>query len=241
MNMERGDRLLAHVASGGNRRAANELLGEFFNGYPVEKLLSLLYSQNEEAVKAGAFIAAELGDRFAPLVNELPRLLDHHLRAVRFDALDAVLENATADHGDITARAVLLVEDADEAVRWKALRFLARATYEQLASSVPRIDDSSIAELTAWLLKSERADADRRQVLARLKHEDNLTRMFAAVSAARLSEIDVIPLQHAAASSDPQISSFARDELEDLSFGDLSSSNGHAHRLVNGRENTQPP
>jgi hypothetical protein len=126
VNRARGDRLLAHLARGGNGRAASDLLRAFFEGYPLERLSVLLESENPEAAKSGAFIASELGDRFAPLLAAVDRMLEHPVKAVRFDALDVVLVNAAPEHGATLAKAVVLVRDPEEGVRWQALRFLSR-------------------------------------------------------------------------------------------------------------------
>lgn len=214
--MERGDRLVEHVAAGGNGPTANELLGEFFRGYPLERLRELLRSSDERVARVGAFIASELGDRFAPLLDEVPRMLEHPIRAVRFDALDAVLVNATSEHGEMIAKAILLVRDPEKGVRSQARRFLARATVEQLSASLPYFADTSVAALARWLLKSASSETDSREVLARLDADDGLTRMFASAAAARLAAHDIVPLEHAAASADPEVRSFAQQELEVL-------------------------
>jgi len=115
LNRARADRLLERLARGGNGQAANDLLREFFYGYPLERLSVLLESDNPEAAKSGAFIASELGDRFAPLFAAVDRMLEHPVKAVRFDALDVVLVNGTPEHGETIAKAVVLVRDPEEA------------------------------------------------------------------------------------------------------------------------------
>jgi len=211
---DHGDRLLEHILAGGNDSAANALLNEFFRGYPIARLRLLLQSKDENAFKAGAWIASELGRSIGPLVRELPQLLDHPSRYVRFFVLDAILAGATDEHGEAVARAVLSIRDPDEAIRWKALRILARATKDQLAGSMPYLDDSSVPTLLTWLLSLRDTKMDAQDIVTRLDNRDPLIRMFAVAAAARFNRYDLIPLERAAASMDPVVNSFAKEEIE---------------------------
>lgn len=209
----RGDELIARVAATGSDTMAAELLDEFFSGYPVEKLRALLGNDNEAAVKAGAWIASELGDRVAPVMDDLARLLTHPSRYVRFFALDAVLGGATAEHGSALAAAVRSIEDQDKAVRWKALNFLARAGYDQLVASVADLRASKLGELVQWLLESDRT-LNGALILERIEDADRLSRVFAAAAAARLARHDPLLLSRVATVPDPEVSSFAREQLD---------------------------
>ena len=215
MPTDRGDELFNHIVAGGNGEAANDLLGEFYQGYPLERLRALLHAQNDEAVRTGAFIASELGRRFAPLLDETPRLLEHPIDYVRSDALDVVLMNATASsHGDLLAQAVLLVQDPHSGVRFKALRFLAGADIEQLRAARDHSEHPVIVPLLAWLINAATQPVDTEEILARLGDDDALIRRFAAVLAARTSNLDVNPLEQAVTSADSEVASFAKAELE---------------------------
>jgi hypothetical protein len=203
--------LLQRVLAGGDDEAANELLQAFFRGLPVERLLLLLRSDSEDAVRAGAWIASELGEQAEPLVAEFASLLDHPARYVRFFLVDAVLASATSRDGDAIARAVSKLRDPDEAVRWKALHFLAKASEDQLAAGSDCLADPELRSQLQWLL----TDAmDPIEVLARLDADDVLGQMVAAAAAARLATQDPTPLERAAASGHPEVSSFASEELE---------------------------
>ena len=93
-------------------------------GYPVEKLIPLLRSDDDEIVTAGAFLAEELGAKAAPLMLDLTRLLGHRARWVRSDMLDAVLAAATIGDGRSIAQAVALVNDSEQTVRKRLLTSL---------------------------------------------------------------------------------------------------------------------
>ncbi len=210
------------LCAGGDDSSANELLTAAFRGYPVENLRRLLHSDEETAVRAGAWILSELADRAAPMMADIVALLGHPLRYVRFFALDAVLGSAraTAEDGAAVATAIGLIDDPDDAVRWKALTFLAWASVDQLAGSVAHLRPP-LRELTQWLVRAGGGVAIGRDVLAALDDPDRRARVFAAAATVRLARLDRGPLERAAASTDPEVSAFAREQLESgrLPFG----------------------
>jgi hypothetical protein len=213
--MSRGDELVEALRTGSAAdpdAAATELLDEFFGGYPVQRLADLLRADHDAAVRAGAWIASELGDRAAPVLDEVAPLLDSPIRYARFFAIDAVLVTATPAHGRLLAAAVQRVTDADDAVRWKATHLLAHASTPQLTAAVPYLRDERLRVLTTWLL----GDIAAADVTARLGADDRDDRLFAVASAVRSFDRDPAPLEAAASSADTEISSFAQRERENL-------------------------
>ncbi|MEU4508586.1 hypothetical protein AB0G05_03735 [Nonomuraea wenchangensis] len=221
MHTQTGDDLIARVLAHANDddvlgAAANDLLEEVFAGYPVDNLRRLLRSDEEKVVRTGAWLLSELGELAAPLADELPALLASPLRQVRFFAVETVLNAGDAD-GPLAARALALVRDGDDAVRWKVLSFLAEAETEQLAAGAEALEDAELKELTEWLVRLDSEEVDPREVVARLEGGDRTARMFAAAAAARLSdEEDTNLLAHAATAEDEEIRSFALEQLDDL-------------------------
>ncbi|MFG1617194.1 hypothetical protein ACGFI3_30910 [Nonomuraea wenchangensis] len=221
MHTQTGDDLIERVLAHANDddvlgSAANDLLEEVFAGYPVDNLRRLLRSDHEKIVRTGAWLLSELGELATPLADELPALLASPLRQVRFFAVEAVLNAGDAD-GPLAARALALVRDGDDAVRWKVLSFLSAAETEQLAAGAEALEDAELKGLTEWLVRLDSEEVDPREVVARLEGGDRTARMFAAAAAARLSdEDDTNLLAHAATAEDEEIRSFALEQLDDL-------------------------
>lgn len=207
----KGDDLLQRVAEGGDDRTAHALLAEFFEGYPVERLRLLLESDDERTLKAGAWIASELGALSNPILEDITELLSHGSRYVRFFLIDAVLSASTERDGRAIATAVELIGNTDDAIRWKAMNFLARATTSQLSAAEPFLTNHH-ARLTSWLIEADHV-ARSDEILSRLESTDSLTRLVAAAAAARARVRDVSPLEHAAQSGDPEVRSFAMEHL----------------------------
>jgi hypothetical protein len=194
--------------------AANDLLDELYRGYPVENLRVLLQG-DEPSARTGAWLLSELGERAAPLLDDVAVLLAHRHRNVRFFAVDVVLENAGGDDGPLIARTINLITDPESAVRWKVLGFLADATTEQLMAGAAHLPPGRLADLARWLIGYDTGEPDRAEVAAGLSAPDPLTRLFAVAVAARLAEEDTALLEQAAAAADEEVRTFARERLED--------------------------
>ena len=115
MSFERGREPVSQLLSGEfGDGAANDLLKQFFDGLPVSNLRAALRSEDDEVVRRAAWLLSELGVKAAPLIDEVPRLLGHSDRTVRFWALDAVLVAGDPTCGEAFALAIQLVENSDE-------------------------------------------------------------------------------------------------------------------------------
>lgn len=205
------ERILAHSADDAIvGEAANDLLNELFDGYPVESLGRLLHSGDDAAVRTTSWLLSELSEGAAPMMGELPALLAHPLRQVRFFAIEVVLANGDAGHGTTIAQVLNLSTDPDAAIRWKIIEFLTLASDDQLAAGASCLGAGQVRELTAWLIHQETEEPDPGAVVAGLDGDDAVARLFAAGVAARLSDEEPSLLEHAATVEDEQIRSFAQ-------------------------------
>ena len=223
MSSHSGDELIEMLLAGEDfpgeeGRAANDLLLEVLRGYPAQNLGRLIHSDNIEAVKSGAFVVSELGARAAQVLDEVDFLLSHPVRNARYDALDAALVGASPEHGAILAKAIMLVNDPDYAVRKKSIKFLTNSTRDQLAAAIPSLAHHHVAELVAWLAAVGNDAVHLPDILSRLHDTDKTTRMFAAAAAARVAATDRRGIEQVAESSDPEIRSFAENVISMLNL-----------------------
>ncbi|MFF1820030.1 HEAT repeat domain-containing protein [Kribbella sp. NPDC058245] len=212
--MDRIDELIGRLIDEAQwESAAGELLTEFSRGDSLERLVPMLRSGIPAVVKAGAWIASELGERAAPLLGEMTVLLDHPLRYVRLFAIDTVLATAGANDGPAVVKAVALTGDQDTAVRWKAVKFLARVGDGQLAAAVDHLAEGRLRSRLEWL-----RSGDGIGVAVGLRDTDAEVRLFAAAAAARRADSDFDLLVLAAAVSDEEVASFAQEQLDLLAL-----------------------
>jgi len=112
------------------------------------------------------------------------------------------------------AAAIQLLQDADEAVRWKALVFLSKASNDQLASSVSTQSDDRLVNMTKWLINLQLSGNVADEVSSKIDSADELERLFAAAGAYRMFRLIPALLKNASESRHPEIASFAAGQLK---------------------------
>lgn len=206
----RGDTLLSMLQAGENNDMANELLKEFFRGYPIERLTLLLQSEQEGAVKAGVWIASELGPGAEPLLDELVRLLSHPLKYVRFFAVDSLFQCADVKAGEFLAEAIQAIDDPEPGVRWKVMEQIARADVAQLVAASGYLTADFVDPPLRALLK---ADAATLRTYFR-DGSERMRRLVAAVAARRALSSGDTALLREVAQTHSELSRFSEDIIE---------------------------
>lgn len=200
---------------------ANELLSEYYEGSDISTLRDLLHNADDRVVALGTWIAAELAEASRPLLPDVERLLRHPLKDVRFWAIECIQQWAGPTNGHEIAAAVTLSGDPEEAIRWKAMEFLALASRDQLQAALDTLalatPTSPYGEALAWILAPVGTDPD--EVAVALLAPSALRRRFAAAAASRIASNHPEPLRQARSNSDPDVSQFARDMLERIQSG----------------------
>jgi hypothetical protein len=215
----RGDELLARVLTGDEWESgiANDLLKEFFRGYPVDNLVKLLRSDNQKVVESGAWIASELAREARSVLTDLLPLFEYPDPRVRCHVIETTLTAATATEGEVIARAVTRMSDADQRVRRRAFELTARADQSPLVAGVPYMKEPEIAGLLEWALEVESESRDDDEIAVRLRESDGLRLLFAVVAAARVYGRNPHYLELAASLSESEAQSLAASELAWLS------------------------
>lgn len=193
--------------------AANELLNCIFQGYDLGNIRRLVHSAHEQTVGSAAWIISELGADASRILDEVDFLLGHRERIARFFAVSATLAAASSSDGALLAKAIALISDADEAVRWQVLRMLTRIPSGLLQTAEPYISNNRLRELVNWLVEYGDDLTQLSDIRHRLEVPDRLTVLFAAAASARLAGRDRSAIEFALASSDDEVRRFARREL----------------------------
>jgi hypothetical protein len=213
----RGDELLALVLAGAQSGISNDLRKEFYRGYPINKLTTLLDSNDERALESGAWIASELAENARPILSHLLPLFSYPNTRVRYHSVQTVLTAATDEDGDVVGQAVSLIYDNEPPVRRMAFELMARADRSPLAAGVPYVKDPKIAGLLEWVLEVEGESRDDHEIASRLREAHELGQVFAAVAAARVYKRNPRYLQVAASLGESDAQSLAASELAWLS------------------------
>lgn len=209
---KRIDSMIEYIRKGGNGGATNDLLEEFFDGYPVKNLLRLLESEEENLVRAGAFIASELGRLVAPIIADLGPYLKHRLDQVRLDLIDPILLCADPSHGSVIANAVRLVNDSDTVVRSRALFMLARIGRGQLLASLEFLDNCDLVDRVNWLASIR---SNPQSISDKLSSDSSTDRLFGVAAAVRIALLggSKSALRAAIRSDDLEVAAFAKASI----------------------------
>lgn len=188
----------------------DELVAGFWSGYPLQNLRNLLNGENPEVVAKATWILSELSYKGASLLDECRHLIRHSHRETRFFVMDAILVNAAAEHSDLIASALELMEDDDGGVRWKALDFASRLSRSQIEAVARSQPSHRYQPDLEWLLQNDARPAQD-EVVARLQSDNPQERRFGAIAAARMVKDDPEPLNLACESQDREVKEFALD------------------------------
>lgn len=195
-------------------QAANDLLREFFRGYPVEHLRFFLNSQDVDVVSTGVWIASELGERNKSILADVLRLLDHPVKKVRFWALDCLFW-ATPENSADFAKGVTMLEDVESSIRWKALDLTARLSASQLEAALNgiKLSNPTSDHLTGleFLLNQDSRDPDL--IISNLKSASPILRKYGLIAAVRSPGLANEALEYAKSIQDPDIQSFLRTKF----------------------------
>jgi hypothetical protein len=211
-----GDELVSRLLRGeaGDGGLENNLLREVQLGYAVSKLRLLLRSDDHKVVAAGMWIASELGAAARPLFADITDLMHHPALKVRFFALDCVITCARPEDDRALTLALDLLNDAEPAVRWKAMVSVATIPESLLKAAW---DASGVNEQAGArrkgleLVLNATRSRDNTAVTSALASRDDILRRYAAAAAARMVHQDPFPLKQAMTSADPMIKQFASD------------------------------
>jgi len=209
------DRIITSPESPDAGRLTNDLLTQFHRGFPLENIRRLLSSPNQDLVGIAVWIASELGPKGKPILGDIAPLLAHPSKRIRFFAVDCVLTWAGPPNAVELGSTIKLLNDPEQAVRWKVMQFLSRATKDQLQSGLSYLEimepqSRTVAGLR-WLLSSSSTNPD--VVMAALQAQDDLMRKYGAVAAVRISTTKSEPLRYAASLADPDVKDFADSSI----------------------------
>jgi len=208
------NQLLSSATTADAGELMNGLLSEFHRGYQLENLRPFLHSDNLDVLRAGAWIASELGQSGSPLLGDVVPLLGHPDRRVRVYALDCLLLWANSSQGQVIASTLAFLDDSDDRIRRKEMDFLSRASEEQLAAAMLFVTKSN-------------PQSKYKSGLDLLLGKDNLSAMaiaaigsgnvtlmkFGAVLARRTRRLSLDPLKLALSSINDDVKLFAESSM----------------------------
>jgi hypothetical protein len=215
-----GDRLVSQLFSDPERFAkkgmANDLLKQFFEGYPLDHLRSLLRHANHKVVEEGIWIASELPSCAAALLDDALVLARHPDRQVRFFALDVVMLGTVGGRTEGFIRVVEGLDDRDPVISDHALFLLSRAAESQLATAMKYLErvEPDSRHLAGLGMLAAAQSTDPALVEDAIQSSDSLRRRYGLAAAERAYGRHPSLLDLAAHSQDDSIRSLAEHMLK---------------------------
>ena len=195
----------------------NDLLSEFWRGYPIENLRRLLVPGN---MGDAAFLVSELGQKVRPLIREVAQLMEHGSAGIRFDAISALAQFTTWEDGWAVAKIIRALGDNHDSVRWMACKALRYMESSQLLAGLEYLHSNELNSIFASFknafLAIERRPKKAGAVLERLLHNnDPIARRFGAAMVVRPRLfIDPAFVALAATIEDAEVAKLIRDATE---------------------------
>ncbi len=161
------------------RHSVNPLADLYRCGADLRTLLPLLVHSDARVVECGAWIASEVvhQSRGREIFSELSHLIDHQDPAVRYWVVESVALLLRPEDRKVTRQWILLVVDANLAVRRQALFYLCLMP-DSIIESLQDTDEWRSAHL---LLSGTGRDA----ILSTIKSESLFDRRMAVAAAMR--------------------------------------------------------
>lgn len=209
MDTANADLLMKAILKGEHPSALpNQLLREFFRGYPLSNLKHLLESGSEPVVKAGVWILSELGARGRVFLKQAENLLNHPNAYVRFFAIDSALTCATPSEPEFVTKIVEHLNDSTRSVRLKAMDFFLRVSESLLKAGQAKLaDDPRMVSYSRGIELLLGKGGNFSELSVVLKSCSHLERKFAVIAIGRLGDEGLITL--ARESDDEEVRTFA--------------------------------
>ncbi len=167
----------------------NELLDAFQKGFQVGNLLDLLNSKNTKIVRAGIWIASELGCRACVLYAEIKLIsMSTNDAKIKFYFIDCVL--VCAEDGESIVMTAYFLEDVVAFVRWNTVNFLYKLSPKQVQVAIDwmRLNSNKRDEYYIGfqlLGKSDNNSTSVEEISDLLQAQDPVLKKFAIASAIR--------------------------------------------------------
>jgi hypothetical protein len=188
-----GERLIGELFNDPQRfdeaGRAYDLLQAYFSELPVDTLRPLLQSDNIWIQRTAAFVAAELGARSRPLIDDVVPLLKSRDRHVQDYAMQVLTVCCDGEHAGDFGHVVKKLESDDEGLRLQAMDLVANADVAQLEAAARFLANEPSGETHQRGLRAlatvEQAAPDMIRALA--DDPDPLVQRYGSIAEKRLS------------------------------------------------------
>lgn len=200
------------------RGRGNELLNCYWGGFPIESLRPLLTHRHDEVREAAMFVATELGTKASPLINDIVPLVDDPDPSIAWDAIESVCVCSLGSCARYFTVVVRQLENTSSILRRLAMRLLSRVSEVQIRSAVQYVGElgpSAPLHLQGLLILIPSEIPNENAIRSLLTADSELIQCYGAIGACRYRMPYPMLLQEAVLSTNPNVSEFAKDALDE--------------------------
>jgi hypothetical protein len=210
MKTQTGDQLIRLLISDPEHFNGNDLLNEYFAGFPLDTLTPLLSSSNRMIRRSAIWIASELGKQGKPFLKNAAALLSDDDPFIRFYALDVLAVCSVGEDKRQYAQVVRSLEDPHDYLRAHAMFLMSNAEVSQLEATMQSFDSGNASDelhkIGISLLLAEQPTASA--ISMKIDSPQSLLRKYGVVAARRLRQKFPEMLSRIESSDDPDIKRF---------------------------------
>lgn len=155
-NMSREDELLFLLMEGKLEynteeyaTVISELLDLIFSSNSVAKVALLCNSERLISIRAGAWLASNLGKKAVPIYPDIVGLIKHEDAVVRYEIAELILN--CSDKGEDLVEFVHCLDDKEKIIRTRAIDYLHFLSAEQINKALAFAEENAMNEVAGAL------------------------------------------------------------------------------------------
>jgi hypothetical protein len=146
-NASRGDKLIDTLLNSpeffAKKAFGNDLLKEYFDGYPLDTLNTLLTYDNDIVKKEAIYILSELGEEICNyFLDTIIPLLQNTDKTIQYYTMQSIFLGSFVSRYEDFLYVVKMLKNTSDSIRNYALELINKANIEQLKSSLLLMSES---------------------------------------------------------------------------------------------------
>lgn len=215
-DMSRGEQLIQKLLSDSSTfyelGTANELLNEYFDGFPLETLRPLLKSDDFMVRRAATFVTSELSVQASSLIRDVLPLVTDIDRHIRYNVIETIFVCSASDNSENFFHVIRALQDHDEVIRVLAMDLISKANTVQLETGIrmcKEADRTSLLHREGLGNLTHLESLTLSDLMRLVEEKESLTRKYAVIAARRNMKKFSELIDQATLSSDDDVRKFA--------------------------------
>ncbi len=206
--------LIANPSLFERRGQGYQFLEECFTGFPLENLIPLLKSDDEDILKPTIVIISELAFQAFDLIPYVAPLINCEDSFIRYYAIECMFSNSSGVYIDEFIHVINGISDQDQSIRNLIMRLLSNADRYQLEAGVRLVANYKIANYKLHqdglrkLLSSDNMDDN--EIMQMLNSNEPLLQQYGVMIAKKVYKNNSKLIDYALTSKNEDVKDFSQ-------------------------------